>query len=371
VLLAAAAPCLTVVSVITVWGLTWTADWYGMLVEHAVYWYTCAFFTPVIWWASERVVLNEGRLTPGLVVQGCAAPLFFAGHVTLLASARWFTDAGSPEIGSLWQAMHESGARYAALDLATWSALVAVSHAVIFHDRAAERGRRAARLGAQLVDARLQALQQRLQPHLLFNALHAISALMHRDVELADRTLGDLSELLRTTLDQAGRQQMPLSAELALLRTYLRIEQTRFADRLVVRFDVQPDTLDGLVPTLVLQPIVENAIKHGIAKNPDTGHIDISARRVGEKLWLEVRDDGAGLSENAYTALQKGVGVSTTRARLQHLYGPDFRFEFHTGPRGLGVIVMVPWRSAATMQNGGADGPTSEDADRGRRAARA
>ena len=110
---------------------------------------------------------------------------------------------------------------------------------------------------------------------------------------------------------------------------------------------MQPETLDTLVPNLLLQPLVENAIKHGIAKKAGPGHIDISARRDGDKLRMEVRDDGVGLSEDALTALQKGIGVSTTRARLQHLFGADYRFEFHRQPAGLTVVVAIPWRPRA------------------------
>ena len=126
---------------------------------------------------------------------------------------------------------------------------------------------------------------------------------------------------------------------------YLEIEQTRFADRLVVRFDIEPETLDALVPTLLLQPLVENAIKHGISKKSGPGHIDIRARPDHGKLWIEVRDDGCGLSETALIAMQKGIGVSTTRARLQHQFGADFRFEFHRLEEGVAVVVVVPWRT--------------------------
>jgi LytS/YehU family sensor histidine kinase len=133
-----------------------------------------------------------------------------------------------------------------------------------------------------------------------------------------------------------------------------------------VRFDVDPDTLDALVPTLLLQPLVENAIKHGISKKSGPGHIDITARPEHGKLWIEVRDDGLGLSETALTALQKGIGVSTTRARLQHQFGADFRFEFHRLEQGVAVVVAVPWRTethAAVPQlhEGGASAPPTHE----------
>jgi two-component system LytT family sensor kinase len=192
-------------------------------------------------------------------------------------------------------------------------------------------------------------LQKQLHPHFLFNTLHAISSLMHKDVAAADRMLIQLSDLLRITLEHLAQQEVPLEAELDALSKYLTIEQTRFADRLIVRYDVRPDTLGTRVPSLLLQPLVENAIKHGVARKAGPGHIDVGARRDGDKLRLEVRDDGVGLSEDALTALQKGLGVSTTRARLQYLFGADYRFEFHRLAQGLAVVIAVPWRTATPI----------------------
>jgi LytS/YehU family sensor histidine kinase len=175
-----------------------------------------------------------------------------------------------------------------------------------------------------------------------------------------------LSDLLRITLEHLGNQEVALEAELSALAKYLEIERTRFADRLVVRFDVQPETLDTRVPSLILQPLVENSIKYGVARRAGTGHIDISARREGDKLRLEVRDNGIGLSEDALTALQKGIGVSTTRARLQHLFGADFRFEFHRLAQGLAVIVALPWRTEPGMPRNGAPSDDAADGADGR-----
>ena len=234
----------------------------------------------------------------------------------------------------------------------TYWAVVGLSHALLYYRESREREVRAAQLETRLVAAQLKTLQQQLHPHFLFNTLHAISSLMHRDVNAADRVLVQLSDLLRITLEHLGQQEVPLGAELDALEKYVDIERTRFADRLVVRFDIQPDTLDTLVPSLLLQPLVENAIKYGVARKSGPGHIDISARRDGDKLRLEVRDDGIGLTEDALTAMHKGIGVSTTRARLQHLFGADYRFEFHRLTQGLAVVVALPWRQAG---GGGGD----------------
>jgi sensor histidine kinase YesM len=231
-------------------------------------------------------------------------------------------------------------------EMMTYWAIAGLSHAVLYYRESRDRALHAAQLETQLVEAQMAALQHQLQPHFLFNTLHAISTLMHRDVDAADRTLMRLSDLLRMTLETLGQHECTLKAELDFVSKYLEIEQMRYADRLNVRFDVEPEALDALLPTLLLQPLVENAIKHGVSKKPGPGHIDVKARQEHDKLWIEVRDDGRGLSETALTALQKGIGVSTTRARLQHQFGADFRFEFHRLETGVAVVVAVPWRTA-------------------------
>jgi two-component system, LytTR family, sensor kinase len=244
--------------------------------------------------------------------------------------------------------------------------------ALRYYRESRERALRASQLETRLVAAQLTTLQQQLHPHFLFNTLHAISSLMHSDIDAADRTLIRLSDLLRLTLERLGEQEVTLDAELEFLRKYLEIERTRFADRLVIRYDIQEGTLDAMVPTLLLQPLVENAIKHGVARKSGAGHIDVSARRDHDMLWLEVRDDGVGLSEDALTALQKGIGVSTTRARLQHQFGADYRFEFHRLSQGVAVVVAVPWRTSTPDIIDSLEGVAHEEAahiDRRRRAA--
>jgi two-component system LytT family sensor kinase len=233
----------------------------------------------------------------------------------------------------------------------TYWAIVGLSHAVLYYRESRDRAVRASQLETRLIEAQMATLQQQLRPHFLFNTLHAISTLMHRDVEAADRTLMSLSDLLRMTLENVGLQEVTLQAELDFVSKYLEIERTRFADRLIVTFNIDPVALDSLVPSLLLQPLVENAIKHGVAKKAGTGHIEISARNQHGKLWIEIRDDGAGLSESGLAALQKGIGVSTTRARLQHQFGADFRFEFHRQEPGVAVVIAVPWRIERRTQD--------------------
>lgn len=250
--------------------------------------------------------------------------------------------------------------------------LVVGNIALRYYRESRERALRASQLETRLVAAQLTALQQQLHPHFLFNTLHAISSLMHSDIDAADRTLIRLSDLLRLTLERLGEQEVTLEAEIDFLRKYLEIERTRFADRLVVRYEIEEGALEAKVPTLLLQPLVENAIKHGVARKSGAGHIDIVARREHDMLCLEVRDDGVGLSEDALTALQKGIGVSTTRARLQHQFGADYRFEFHRLSQGVAVVVAVPWRTGTQDVTDNVEGVAHEEAahiDRRRRAA--
>ena len=163
--------------------------------------------------------------------------------------------------------------------------------------QAQDRALRAAHLETRLAEAQLQALQRQLHPHFLFNTLNGISALMHRDVHAADRMLVRLSDLLRMALDRRSAQEVPLSDDLEFLAKYLEIEQARFGERLSVRYDFDPETLDALVPNLLLQPLVENSVRHAIAALSEGGVIEVTSRRVGDTLELRVRDNGPGLSK--------------------------------------------------------------------------
>jgi sensor histidine kinase YesM len=229
-------------------------------------------------------------------------------------------------------------------ELMAAAAIVGIAHALFYYRETQKRAIREAQLETSLVEARLQALQHQLHPHFLFNTLHAVSALMHRDVDAADRMLVKLSDLLRLTLDSTTRTEQPLSEEMAFAEKYLEIEQVRLGARLEVVFDVDPDALDVLVPALILQPLVENAVKHGIAPYGRTGRIEITARRDGDMLALTVEDTGSGPSDQQMSVLSTGIGVANTRARLEHQFGSDFRFQLRRHDRGFMVMVAIPWR---------------------------
>jgi two-component system, LytTR family, sensor kinase len=229
--------------------------------------------------------------------------------------------------------------------------MLGIGYGIEYLRRARERELRTAHLAGQLARAQLQALNMELHPHFLFNALNSISALMHRDVRAADRMLGRLQDLFRLTLQKNGAHEVPLKDELEILEPYLEIEQARFGERLVIDWQVDADALEATVPQLVLQPIVENAIKYSIAPRSSRGRIRIAAFRDGGDLQLEVEDDGPGFQATARPAKRKGgVGLLNTRARLEQLYNGKHRLELTTGDQG-GACVRIRFPFRLSLEN--------------------
>ena len=227
-------------------------------------------------------------------------------------------------------------------DFLVYLCIAAAIHTDHYLDRSRGRAMQTSALEAQLAQARLQALKAQLHPHFLFNTLNAISALMHRDVESADRMIALLSDLLRVSLDKDERHQVSLREELEILERYLAIERIRFRDRLTIDTDVENVCHDALVPRLILQPLVENSIIHGIALQSTAGLIAIRARRKGNRLAVTIADDGPGLLDDQ--PLREGVGLSNTRARLAELYGSDHRLTLARAAHGgLEVGIEVPF----------------------------
>jgi signal transduction histidine kinase len=322
----------------------WPASLPFLLGLNLGYWYSWAALAPAILHLARKAPLERDSWKFALAVHIPGVFVITLLHVALTVSSQtaivWV--AGQEQRSWLQEAQRMFFNNFD-WEMMTYWAIVGLSHALSYHGEAQDRALRTSQLETHLVEARLQALQRQLQPHFLFNTLNTISALMHRDVNAADNMIARLSDLLRISLRNVAVQEVPLNQELDFLSKYLEIEQTRFRDRLTVVFDVQPETLDAMVPNLVLQPLVENAIKHGIGPRAAPGQIAISSRRLGSMLELEIRDNGVGLSAARLTDFNRGIGLGNTRSRLQHLYGSSHRFEFRQPPGGgLSVLIAIP-----------------------------
>jgi two-component system, LytTR family, sensor kinase len=246
--------------------------------------------------------------------------------------------------GSAFAPLRELGRFRFLNQLLVYLAVLAAGFAREFFLRDQRRQRQAAHLQAQLAEARLDALRMQINPHFLFNTLHAVSALVERDPGGVRRMIARLSELLRHTIESHATDEVPLRDELAFLRRYIEIMEIRFQGRLRVDRNIADDTQDALVPNLILQPIVENALEHGVNRAAGEGQIEIAARRDGDRLVLTVRDNGPGLDVQNAT----GVGLANTRARLEQLYGDRASLELKDAEGG-GVLAQItlPYREHA------------------------
>jgi two-component system LytT family sensor kinase len=308
------------------------------------YWYAWALLVPGILWLARRYRFERHTWRRAAAVHLGGVIVFTFAHALITVSIR------EPLIAAFGWRMQRWWFEFQQLfflnfdwEMMTYWAVVGLSHALDYRGEAQERALTAAQFETRLAEARLQALQRQLHPHFLFNTLHTISALMHRDIDAADAMLARLSDLLRLTLERLRIQEIPLKEELEFLDKYLEIERTRFGERLTVSMEIEPAALDVDVPTLILQPLVENAIRHGITPRIGGGRLHIVARRTGTRLWLMVRDNGPGLSKTKLDAFAHGVGVSNTRSRLEHLYPGAHKFDFHQpSDGGLAVTIEIP-----------------------------
>jgi two-component sensor histidine kinase len=308
-------------------------------------------FTCVVFWLGAAVgVVRLERRYPislgSLPVHVVAAVVLSALEVVICAFAFWAMWSRSPG-----QLPSTNLPRLFAADLHTnlimYVVVLGLSRVFELRRVAEERALRAARLETELARARLEALETQLQPHFLFNTLSTISVLMRHDVDAAESTLVSLSELLRSALNNAGRHEVSLREELELTQCYLSIEQTRFRDRLIVDVDVDDETLEARVPTLLLQPLVENAIRHGIGARAGAGRVSLRATRSGARLTVTVSDDGPGVTRDRDDPTRRPVGLVNTRARLAALYGGDHSLLLAATPgRGCRVDVELPFRTA-------------------------
>lgn len=230
------------------------------------------------------------------------------------------------------------------IDIVVYGGVASLTYALGFLRRSRERERRTLELEASLARARLDALRLQINPHFLFNTLNAIASLIHSRPDAADEMIGSLSELLRASLHGAGDHETTLARELETLRLFTDIERTRFGDRIRFMEDIAPEALGALLPSLILQPLVENAIRHGLEPQTSQGTVSIQAKRDGSALVLTISDDGAGYDPAQPAPAGTGIGLANTRDRLHALYGREQSLAITSaGPRGTSVTLRIPW----------------------------
>lgn len=302
-------------------------------------WYIWVLITPLVLRLSAGYPLQKLDGWKHVMIHFSAFVLCFISATVALAAVQW---AGNLGDYSFLQRLPVSLARSPfSLDVICYSTIVAIESGLRFRRRYEFGKITTLRLSAQLARARLQALKMQLHPHFLFNALNSLSELMQEDVIAADEMIRNLEKFLKLTVNQNTAQEIPFEEELEYLKCYLAIESVRYQDRLSVKLEIDPGAMKVLIPNLLMQPIVENAIRHGIAPRTTQGQIEIRAKRSNGVLMVSVRDNGPGMSKTKKTVpVRSGVGLSNTRERLMQLYGSAHRFELIDAPEG-GLIVTL------------------------------
>jgi two-component system, LytTR family, sensor kinase len=305
-------------------------------------WYVYGVLSlPVVWLARHLTLESGSRLRTAALHLG-AALLFSIAYVLVGALVGMVDSRITGETATYGEIFHPLLARTFPYNLLIYGVIVAVSHALDYYRKYHERTVQALELERRLTEARLQALLHQLKPHFLFNTLNGIASLMHLDVEAADRMLVRLSELLRITMSHTGAPQTTVRDEVSFLERYLEIEKIRFSSRLEVVIAVDTEALSAKIPSLILQPIIENAVRHGIEPNSRPGRIELLGRREGSSLVLTVTDNGEGIPPGG--PKREGIGLANTRARLAELYGTGQKFELVNGPHGgLCVRMEIPF----------------------------
>jgi signal transduction histidine kinase len=318
-------------------------DWVRQVGFEFLYWFVWAAFTPLVIWFARKFdpQRNATKTVLALILFGLLiAPLQSTIEFTIAYWIDLLRGVATEEMGRRRQILPRAIAVGTFSNFIVYALIACGYYEYDYYQKYREREMRSVELEGRLAQAELQNLKMQLHPHFLFNTLHTISVLMMRDTNLANRMVIRLSDLLRIALDSAGSQLVPFKQELDFLRGYLEIEQTRFQDRLTIDIDVPAAALYAQVPNLILQPLVENAIRHGLATRPGAGNIQIRAAVNGETLRLQVSDDGPGLNGEC----KKGIGLTNTEARLRQLYGAAHKFEIGRSPSGgVEVTITIPF----------------------------
>ena len=317
-------------------------SWWQALLANSILFYLWGALTPLVLWLGRRFLLEQSRLLRNLAIHFGLSFLVSTLHLFLLGQLNYlvlmlFVKEYVPPVPVV-ALMVGLGAT----NIMIYWGIIGISQALAYFRRYKERE-------VSLAQAQLQAVQTQLHPHFLFNTLSAIAELVHEDADRAEKMITQLSDLLRVSLQSDSAQEITFKEELDFLRKYIEIQQTLLQERLTVNWNINPETLDARVPNLLLQPLIENAIRHGIAPKAAGGTIEINADRDGNQIKLSIEDDGIGINLPAEGGIKEGIGLKSVRTRLRHLYGEAHKFSLKETGRGKGLCVEleIPFRENA------------------------
>lgn len=324
-----------------------------------------ALLTPLVFWLADRYPMRRENWIRRALLYLVAGFVFSVGHVAMRGATpygvwdrsthTWRSGVWNYKTHRLeiqWQIFEKMFFVNAFDDITgTYLPIMLVAYVIAYYSKLKDRDMIAAQLEAQLSKANLRALKSQLQPHFLFNTLHSISALMFTDTRAADTMMSRLGELLRISFEDGTEQITTLNRELEFVNGYLEIEKMRLGERLAVDLDISPETLDAQVPHLLLQPLVENAIQHGVAKLSSSGNIRISSRQDGQNLWVKISDNGPGCDCAGGSVPKSGLGIRASQERLETLYGEQQSFIFGVPANGgTEVTIRIPFRPSTSKE---------------------
>lgn len=311
------------------------------LIELEV-WYTRAVFAPIAVWLALRYRFQASNWARVLSLQLFVSVVLDALALLVMATLRHWSEPNHP---SFSDALKQSISMHIALNFLVYWVLVGLVHLWHYYNDARKEEVRSASLQGELAQTRLTVLKAQLHPHFLFNALHSVATLLHEDIHAAEDLLLRLSSLLRAMLDDTHFQEISLRKEISILDWHLGIERIRYGDRLTTKTQVDESVLDCAVPHLILQTLVENAIRHGIGKHPGKDEVGVNVRRDGDSLKIEVTNTNSVLLISQQETLQQGIGLSNMQSRLRELYNGQSSLSLtNLTPRGVSVTVSLPLR---------------------------
>ena len=319
-------------------------SWTQLLAWNILISFVWSLLTPVVYELSCRYTFDRASWKLSLPIHILASiALAFVGAVALVALNPLVTWTKEPSVPFFAHVLSRTF-----MDIQRYWYVLLITQAIAFYGKYQERQLLSSQLEAQLANAQLEVLKIQLEPHFLFNTLNSIASLARHDGVAAENMTLRLADLLRMSLDGVGVHEVPLHQELMFLQKYVDIQLTRFQDRLSVETEIDPRTLDTLVPNLILQPLVENAIRHGISPRRAPGFVRITTWRDRDDVWMEIRDNGVGFARGRGVAPAEGVGLRNTRGRLRQLYNEDHAMVLEDTPGGgCTVKIRVPYRTSS------------------------